>query len=86
MSTGLPIVASRVGGIPEIVEDGVSGWLFNPRDAADLARTVEAAWPDPNELEKRGQHGLKICQEKYTMEVNYRLAMQIYQRAIENLQ
>ncbi|MEX1024897.1 MAG: glycosyltransferase family 4 protein [Planctomycetota bacterium] len=37
---GVPVVASRIGGIPEIVEDGVSGVLVEPRDAEDLARAL----------------------------------------------
>jgi glycosyltransferase involved in cell wall biosynthesis len=40
---GLPVVATRVGNVEEVVEDGVSGWLCRPSDAADLARALEAA-------------------------------------------
>lgn len=41
MSFGLPIIASRVGGIPEIVEDGVNGLLVRPADPAELAKAIE---------------------------------------------
>ncbi len=37
MAAGLPVLASRIGGMPELVEDGVTGFLFTPRDAGDLA-------------------------------------------------
>jgi sugar transferase (PEP-CTERM/EpsH1 system associated) len=37
MSTGLPVIATRVGGNPEVVEDGVSGYLFEPGDSSTLA-------------------------------------------------
>lgn len=82
MSTGLPVIASRNGGSPEIIQEG--GWLFNPGDPVDLARVVEEALSNPDELSKRGQQGLKICQEKYTVEVNYHLIMKAYQTAIDN--
>jgi glycosyltransferase involved in cell wall biosynthesis len=42
MATGLPIVATRVGGNPELVEEGTSGQLFSPGDVADLADRLGA--------------------------------------------
>jgi len=40
LSAGLPMIASRIGGIPELAEDGVCGLTFTPRDAADLATQI----------------------------------------------
>lgn len=37
MASGLPILASRIGGLPELVRDGETGWLFEPRDVEGLA-------------------------------------------------
>jgi sugar transferase (PEP-CTERM/EpsH1 system associated) len=37
MACGLPVVATRVGGNPELIEEGSSGWLFSPRDVSGLA-------------------------------------------------
>ena len=50
MQFGLPIVASNIGGIPEIVEDGANGRLIEPEDAAGLYAAVEALLGDPDEL------------------------------------
>lgn len=47
MASGLPVVATRVGGIPEQVEDGTTGYLVEPDDADGLARAVEALASDP---------------------------------------
>jgi glycosyltransferase involved in cell wall biosynthesis len=41
MSVGLPVITTAIGGIPDIVEHGVTGYLLSPGDAAGLARTVE---------------------------------------------
>jgi glycosyltransferase involved in cell wall biosynthesis len=47
MASALPVVASRTGGIPEVVEDGVSGMLVTPGDALGLARALAALERDP---------------------------------------
>lgn len=46
MATGLPVVATQVGGVPDIVEDGQQGFLVQPNDGAALADRVEQLLPD----------------------------------------
>ena len=48
---GVPVVASRIGGIPETVTDGVNGLLFTPGDVADLRRTLQRLISDAALLE-----------------------------------
>lgn len=47
MLMGRPVIASRVGGLPELVRDGETGWLVSPGEAADLARALAAAFASP---------------------------------------
>jgi glycosyltransferase involved in cell wall biosynthesis len=47
MQAGVPVVASRVGGIPEAVEDGVTGLLTDPGDLAGLAAAIDRVLSDP---------------------------------------
>jgi L-malate glycosyltransferase len=47
LAAGLPVVASRVGGLPEIVTDGVTGYLVEPANAAELAAALERLLLDP---------------------------------------
>lgn len=65
MESGVPVVASRVSGIPEVVEDGVTGWLVPPEDpkalAAALAHVLE--WPD--EARRRGEAGRRRVEEHF---------------------
>jgi GT2 family glycosyltransferase len=52
LSAGTPVVASRIGGIPETVQDGVNGLLFQPGDAADLQRAVSRLLDEPALLDR----------------------------------
>jgi N-acetyl-alpha-D-glucosaminyl L-malate synthase BshA len=47
MACGVPVVASRVGGLPEVVEDGVSGFLREPKDVDGMASAALALLTDP---------------------------------------
>ena len=53
MALATPIVASAVGGIPELVEDGVTGWLVPPNDPPALATAIVAALRDREEAARR---------------------------------
>ena len=56
MLAGLPVVASRVGGIPELVRDGDTGFLYKASDPAELAgdyRTERAVEPSPTTAEAK---------------------------------
>ncbi|MBY0397624.1 MAG: glycosyltransferase [Thermoleophilia bacterium] len=55
MSLGLPVVASRLGGLPEVVEDGVSGLLFEPGNAQDLASKMRRLWHDRGLVARLGE-------------------------------
>ncbi len=57
MSRGLPIVASRVSGIPEVVIDGESGWLVEPEDVGQLKRALESVASSRSEARRRGEAG-----------------------------
>lgn len=54
MARGIPVIASRVGGLPEIVDDGATGWLAEPCSAADLAEKIVAAASQPEALRAMG--------------------------------
>jgi len=57
MAAGLPVIASRVSGIPEVVADGRTGWLVPPEDPERLAAALAAAVGDPDEAKRRGEAG-----------------------------
>jgi glycosyltransferase involved in cell wall biosynthesis len=80
---GLPVIASRLGAMAEIVEDGITGLLFKPGDAEDLVRKVRWANERPEEMRRMGCNARKVYEEKYTSEINYRQLIAIYEGVIE---
>jgi len=61
MAFGVPVVASRAGGLPEVVADGVSGLLVGPGDAGELAAAVVALLADPERRRRLGENGRRAA-------------------------
>jgi len=80
---GVPVIASRLGSMAEIVEDGKTGMHFTAGDEADLAAKVEWAWNRPEELLCMGRAARQEYEAKYTAERNYSRLMDIYRQALE---
>ena len=61
MVSGLPVVASRVGGIPEVVTDCETGFLVEPGDVADFTRKISKLFDDPALWQRFNENGLKAA-------------------------
>ena len=68
MAARLPIVATRVGGNPELVRDGENGWLVPYRDAAALAERLAAVLRDPEAAKAMGLRGRRRVEAELSME------------------
>lgn len=68
MANSLPVVATNVGGLPELVEHGVTGLLVPPSDPPALARALERLAADPQERRAMGERGRDRVEERFTME------------------
>jgi glycosyltransferase involved in cell wall biosynthesis len=68
MASGVPVVASRIGGLPYTVSDGLTGLLFEPGDPADLARPIARLLDDPDLRRRMGLAGRKRFEEEFTWE------------------
>jgi glycosyltransferase involved in cell wall biosynthesis len=79
---GVPVLASRLGSMQEIVQDGYSGLLFRPGDAEDLARIVSRAWEQPAYMRRLGEQAREEYESKYTAAANYQRLIEIYQQVI----
>jgi colanic acid/amylovoran biosynthesis glycosyltransferase len=70
MATGLPIVSTRIGGIPEMVVENETGFLVQPEDAVALAGAIEKITDDRSLGRKLGQAGYERAQELFSIEKN----------------
>lgn len=78
-ATGLPVIASRLGCMAEVVDDMRTGLHFNPGDPDDLAGKIIWALKHPSEMRRMGEVARNEYLTKYTAETNFRLLMNIYQ-------
>jgi glycosyltransferase involved in cell wall biosynthesis len=67
MASGLPVVSTLVGGIPEVVEDGMNGFVVAPNDDGALAEALETLIRDENLRKKMGANGRDTYLRKFTM-------------------
>src|SRR5690606_34621651 len=66
MASGAPVVASRVGGLPEVVEHGVSGYLFPPGSVEEMAEAGLRILDDPEERARLSRAGRRIAEERFS--------------------
>lgn len=83
MSHALPVIASRIGGLPEFVEDGVTGLLFEPGNPSELADKIRLLWGNPELCKRMGEAGRQKANREYNEEVYYQALMATYDKAIE---
>ena len=81
---GKPVIASNLGAMADLIVDGKTGLLFKPGDAEELAKKINWANDNKDQMIQMGINARKEYEEKYTAEINYKLLMEIYKRAIEN--
>jgi len=81
-ASGLPVIASRIGALAEIVDDGETGLLFEPGNADDLAQKLQWALAHPGELARMGSNARRRYEQAFTPEANYMRLMEIYATAL----
>jgi glycosyltransferase involved in cell wall biosynthesis len=83
MASGVPVVATRVGGNPEVIEDGVTGLLVPPRDSAALAAAVARVLEDKDLASRFAQAGIRRVAELFSMERSVHETEHLYKRLVE---
>jgi glycosyltransferase involved in cell wall biosynthesis len=82
-ATGTPVIASRLGGMEEIIIEQKTGLLFTPGDALDLSTQVQYAIDHPQELSTWGKQARSQYEQKYTADSAYEKLISIYEEVLE---
>jgi glycosyltransferase involved in cell wall biosynthesis len=80
---GKPVIGSRLGGIPELVVDGVTGLTFTAGDAADLSLKINSLIDSPAAVIRWGRNARNLVEEKFNAEVYYQGLLRVYAAARE---
>jgi len=82
MAAGVPVVATRVGGNPEVVQDGATGWLVAPKDPHDLARAILSILQSPDIAQSFSRRARARVEEHFSLERMVRDTALFYERAL----
>lgn len=83
MACGRPVVVSRAGGMPEVVSDGVNGFLVEMEDFESLARRCLELLRDRNRTRLMGEAGRQMVYRKFSKEVMVENTLEVYRRVVE---
>lgn len=81
MAAGLPVVATRAGGVPELVDDGVTGLLARPDDAGSLAAAIAALVGDAARRRRYGDAGRTRARDQFPTEAVAARTLELYEAA-----
>ncbi len=82
-ASGKPVVASRIGALPEVIKDGYTGFLFESNNISDCAEKINKLWTNIDLCKKIGRNARDCAEREYNPEVHYQKLMEIYQKAIK---
>lgn len=79
-----PVIASNIGGIPELVKDGYNGILFEPGNVDDLADKIDILWSNPALCQKMGRNAREYVEKYHGPVEHYERLMKVYKLAIKH--
>lgn len=82
MAVGKPTVGARIGGIPELIEDGEDGLLFESGNVDDLAEKLNYLWENPSRCIEMGKAARKKVVKNYNPDLHYQEILQIYEQIV----
>jgi starch synthase len=83
MASGTPVIASRIGGLPEIVEDGVTGYLVRPGDVASLRERIADVLGDPAVAARLGLNARRLVATELSWERCAQRCLEVYRQLLD---
>lgn len=83
MAMGKPVVGARIGGIPELIDDGQDGLLFDSGDALDLAEKLSYLLANPGRCKEMGFNARRKMESKYDAGIHYQKILDVYRRVLK---
>jgi glycosyltransferase involved in cell wall biosynthesis len=85
MAAGVPVVASRVGGLPDLIEEGQTGFFFNPLEAASIGAAIEKVLVSPSAAAEVAQQGRERARERFHPKVIAQRHLEIYREVLSRV-
>lgn len=82
MALGKPVIGARIGGIPEQIEDGVHGLLFESGDAGELGAKMLMLWNNPDMRSQMGLNARKRVEDEFSLATHCRKLLAIYEQVL----
>jgi glycosyltransferase involved in cell wall biosynthesis len=80
--SGVPVVATNVGGLPDLIQENKTGWLVPPRNPKDLAHAILEALQNPAESRRRALEGQKLARTMFEVETTGREVAAVYEKIL----
>jgi glycosyltransferase involved in cell wall biosynthesis len=80
--SGVPVVATNVGGLPDLIQNNKNGWLVPPRQPEALARSILEALNDRDEAKRRTTEGQALARKLFDAETTGREVAAVYERIL----
>jgi len=85
MASKKPVIATKYGGSPEIVVDGVTGYIVNPLKVNELADKLLDLLKNPSKARQFGQAGYERIKENFSLEKHVKQTLNVYEYSLKNL-
>jgi glycosyltransferase involved in cell wall biosynthesis len=82
MATGKPVIGTRVGVIPEVLEDGIGGYTVEPGETGPLVEAIEDFLDHPEMAREKGRQARSLVEKRFTRSVLARQTESFYRRLI----